>query len=219
MHMFGNCETPEREGAPPLSSGGTRLHILDDDPKLRRSLRRMLEGFVAEIVEHGSSEEFLRAYDLTKAECLVLDIGLPGEDGLDLLQRLSAAHQMLPTVVLSAHADIERVVLAMQRGAVSFLCKPPQPERLVEAVGELAAKAGRMAEQRRVLREFVTALQQLTPREREVYESLLRGASTKQVALELGMSVRTAHIHRQNLMRKLGVESIVDLCRLADQLH
>jgi FixJ family two-component response regulator len=195
--------------------GQAVVHIVDDDPGVCHALAAMVESLTQPWRCHESSEEFLAAYDPREPACLVLDVSLAGRSGLDLLLDLKARAIGLPTVVVSASGEVERVVSAIQRGAFMFLQKPPDPHRLRQHLCELIAAAPVRAEQRRHSLQMRDAVASLTPREGEVLDLLLAGRSTKQIALELGLQGRTAHIHRANVLRKLRVETPSELIRLA----
>jgi two-component system response regulator FixJ len=194
-------------------------HIVDDDGAVREVLAQVLSRWTSRIELHATAESFRTAYDAAQPACLLLDVALPGMSGLDLLDDLRRRAIMLPTLVLSASADVERVIASMHLGAVGFLQKPPEPLRLLDYVQRMVAAAGPMAHERRVLDFLVGTARTLTPRERQVFERVAAGRSTKQVAHELGMSIRTAHIHRTNVMVKFDVETLIDLVRCHDRLR
>lgn len=196
-------------------SQATRLHIVEDDPVVGQCLVGVVTDRFGEVLLHGSAEEFLGSYDRDRCCALLLDFSLPGMDGVELLECLEREHAMLPTLVMSADASVKRVVAAIRRGAVDFLPKPLDPRRLIEQVDSLAAKVRHEAGLRRLRQTRLREWQQLTTREREVFALLIRGASAKQVASHLGVRLRTAHIHRTNVLRKFGVETAVDLARIA----
>ncbi len=190
------------------------VHVLDDDPAVCRSLGSLIERLGCPWREHSCCEQFLAGYDPRQSACLVLDIMLPDMSGLELLGELGRRGALLPTLVLSADPTIERVVTAMQRGAISFLAKPPAPAQFFDQFNLLREKASVMAQQRCREIELREAEQSLTPREREVLGQLLDGRSVKQIAHQLTLSPRTAHIHRANVLRKFRVETVVELHRL-----
>jgi len=204
---------------PRASSRGIKLHIVEDDPLLGQSLVNLAFSAVTEILLHSSAEDFLRSYDTGDHCALLLDVELPGMDGIRLLERLAAEHAMLPTLVMSADPSVRRVVAAMQHGAADFLPKPLDPQQLIDCIESLATKAPDLAQLRRRRQERQRAYERLTPREREVFDLLARGASTKQIASLLGMQLRTAHIHRTNVIRKFNVETPVELAHIAALLN
>ena len=194
------------------------VHIVDDDPGVCTALGALVERAEASWQSHASGEEFLAVYEAALPSCLLLDVALPGISGLDLLAELEARALKLPTLVLSANAEVERVVTAIQRGAVGFLQKPPEPRRFLEHLDGMMARAPGMVAQRQRTLQLRAAIGSLTPRERQVFNLLLAGCSPKQIALELGLSGRTAHIHRANVLRKLRIEAPLELVRLVGQL-
>lgn len=203
----------------PVHSRAVTVHVVDDDASVRQALAQILSSLGCSVRGHDTAEDFERAYEPGKAECLVLDVGLPGMSGLQLLEQLSRRSMMLPTVVISAHAHVERVVAAIRSGAVDFLEKPPRPPELLERVRAAVDGAEAAARERRELLGMRGAWQRLTGRERDVFDLLGRGFSAKQVAHSLGLSIRTAHIHRTNVMHKLGVENQIELVRAAERLR
>lgn len=197
---------------------GIKLHIVEDDPVVVRTLTSVVERVVAEVQIHTSAEEFLSRYDRSDGCALLLDVELPGMDGIQLLERLGDERAMLPTVVMSADPNVCRVVSAMQHGAIDFLPKPLDPTLLVQRLEHLAAKVPAAAQLRRLRLSRQTQLATLTPREREVFDLMVRGASAKQIGGLLGMQLRTAHIHRTNVLRKFDVDTAVDLAHIATLL-
>lgn len=195
------------------------VHIVEDDPDVRLAVASLLRVLQVEARAYASAEEFLAAYDTTTVGCLILDLLLPGSSGLELLSHLARTSTMLPTLVLSGNGDIERVVRSIQRGAVDFLEKPVDPSRLLAAVGSMAVQAAPMAQERRELRRLQAVYETLTAREREVHALLAQGMTAKQIARLLKMSIRTAHIHRTNVMRKFGSETLVQLADQAAKLR
>jgi two-component system CheB/CheR fusion protein len=197
----------------------TRLHIVEDDPVVRQCLAGIVADRFGEVLVHCSAEEFLESYDRDRCCALLLDFSLPGMDGIGLLEFLEREHAMLPTLVMSADASVRRVVAAIRCGAVDFLPKPLDPRSLIGHVDALATQVRREASLRRLRQTRLRDWQRLTAREREVFDLLVRGASSKQIASHLGMQLRTAHIHRTNVLRKFGVETAVDLARIATLLR
>jgi FixJ family two-component response regulator len=202
-----------------IQTGHVRLHIVEDQKDTRDAIAAVLRLLPVEVVCHENAELFLQAYDPTAAELLVLDLTLPGMDGFRLLEQLMARCEFLPTLVMSGDAAVERVVLAMRRGAVGFLAKPPQPQQLLDQVERMVPQAASFAAERVELRRLQELRRKLTERETEVFAFVARGMTAKQIAHELELSLRTAHIHRTNVLRKFGVESAVDLAAMARRLE
>jgi two-component system response regulator DctR len=191
-----------------------RIHVVDDDASVREALSSAISrwGFVA--VPHASAEEFLADFESDVAAGMVLDINLPGMHGIDLLQELESSGVCLPAIVMSQDAEIERVVTAVQRGAVTFLAKPISPLKFEQSVRKLMSLVEEAAAVRREAMRCRAAARRLSPREEEVMKLLLGGASPKEVASLLGISLRTAHIHRSRVLDKFEVSSEVQLLRL-----
>ncbi len=195
------------------------VHLVEDDRGVREALATMLECLPCAVLSHGSAEDFLARYSPERAECLVLDIGLPGMNGLELLANLRRASVELPTLVLSASPDVERVVTAIQRGAIGFLEKPPEPARLIEHIRGMMQMSVGHAQDRVSLQQLHAAHRRLTEREIEVFELLGKGLTSKQIAHELGLSIRTSHIHRSNVMLKFGLETQLEIVQAAARLR
>ncbi len=199
-------------------TGHVRIHIVEDQKDTREAIAGVLRLLPVEVVCHESAELFLQAYDPTAAELLVLDLTLPGMDGFHLLEHLMARCELMPTLVMSGDAAVERVVLAMRRGAVGFLAKPPQPQQLLDQVERMVPQARTFAAERVELRRLQELRRKLTERETEVFGLMARGMTAKQIAHELELSLRTAHIHRTNVLRKFGAETAVDLASMSRRL-
>lgn len=201
-------------------------HIVDDDRDTRESLRMLLESVDIETACHASVESFLAAYDPAadgqRPCCLLLDVRMPGTSGMTLLEELNARRAGLPVIVLTGHGDIPMSVSAMKLGAADFVTKPANPQQLLDRVQEVLREAefGHDPEEPDAdLENARRRWESLTPREREVCLRIGSGASNKQVAAELGISVRTVESHRAHIMEKLEASSLVDLVQLTLQLR
>lgn len=190
------------------------VHLVDDDPSVRRALKRLLAaaGHACETWE--TAEAFLARPVGTAAGCAIIDLQLPGANGLDLQARLAESDELLPLIFLTGRGDIGTSVRAMKGGAVDFLTKPVEPEALLAAIATAlercrAARAARAAEAG--VRE---RLARLTPRECQVLEMVVEGRLNKQIAGDLGVAEKTIKVHRARVMGKLEVRTIADLVRL-----
>lgn len=191
-------------------NAGVTIHVVDDDENLRTAMNRLLTLLGYAVVAHDSAEAFLAA-DPRGPGCILLDVQMPGLDGLALHERLAAAGNPLPVVFLSAHGDIPISVRAIKRGAEDFLTKPFKREALVEAV-ERALARDRKAREAGALRAARQArLAALTPREREVLGHVIRGRLNKQIAADLGATERTIKAHRAAISEKLGLRSAAEM--------
>jgi FixJ family two-component response regulator len=186
------------------------VHIVDDDANLRGALGRLLSLLGYAVVAHASAEAFLAA-DPRGPGCILLDVQMPGIDGLALQERLASRGDAPPIVFLSAHGDVPSTVQAMKRGAEDFLTKPVKREQLVEAIERALARdrAAREAAAARAAR--LAKLHSLTPREYEVLARVVKGRLNKQIAAELGTTERTIKAHRAAIVEKLGLRSVAEL--------
>jgi two-component system response regulator FixJ len=192
------------------------VHVVDDDTAVRRSLAMLLRSTRHQVETYGSAEALLQAAEATGLAqgCIVLDVRMPGMDGLSLMEVLSRRGIRLPVVVVTGHGDIPLAVRAMRAGALDFVEKPYAEERILEAVGG-ALSSSREANRQRVLAVQAQAkVGALSPREREVLAALVEGKANKVIGFELGISPRTVEVHRANLMEKLGVRSLPEAVRI-----
>jgi len=200
------------------SPSGQRVFLVDDDPGVLKALSRVLreEGWSVETFE--SAETFLAQHDPNREGCLVLDVTMPGLDGLELQRRLAAEGQRLPIVFVTGHGDIPMSVQAIKAGAIDFLTKPVQAQALVAAVRS-AIEADASARQTRAethkLRQRLTSL---TPREREVLAALAAGRLNKQIAADLGVVEQTVKFHRARIMERMQAKTVAELMHLAARL-
>lgn len=194
------------------------VFVVDDDASVRRSTERLLrtEGFV--VRTFASADEFLREAPMRRPACLVLDLNMPGRDGLDLQRELNQAGIGIPIIFLTGQGSIPLTVRAMKAGAAEFLTKPARSRDLIVAI-RAALERDRTAQQARgeadALRE---RYEQLTPREREVMGFVVAGLLNKQIAFELAMTERTVKFHRAHLVQKMGADSVAALVRMAERL-
>jgi len=193
------------------------VYVVDDEPDVLKSLTRLLGAAGFSVEAFASPEQFLAQRDDTAPGCVVLDLALPGLNGLELQQTLQAQGSALPIVFLTGRGDIAASVRAMKRGAADFLTKPVDADELIGAVHG-ALERNRETRVARAEQQLVAGLLgALTTREREVFELIAAGWLNKQIAAEFGTVEKTIKFHRANLMRKLGVRKVADLVRLAER--
>lgn len=193
------------------------VYVVDDNRELRQSLSMLLDTVGLEVLSYASAYEFLgdSHRDHNRPACLLLDVRMPGMSGIALLERLQADKVSIPTIVITGHGDIEMAVRAMKLGAVDFLTKPFNAQRLLDLVQDALREGQENPAPDIDGGEAALRLQKLTEREREVFDCLVRGAANKAVAADLGVSTRTVETHRANIMRKLNAKNLVDLVRLS----
>lgn len=190
------------------------VFIVDDDDSVRRSFERILVQAGFEVATFSSGSELLAEPRRFDPGCLLLDVQMPGMDGLALQEALREGGCVKPIVFLTGHGTVPLSVSAMKGGATDFLEKPIEPERLIEVVEEALARDGSERAQLREQALFQERLATLTPREREVYDAVIAGRLNKQIALQLGITLRTVKFHRGRMMQKLEVDTLADLVRL-----
>ncbi len=200
-----------------MSSHG-KVFLVDDEADLRLALARLLKAEGYEVEGYASATDFLDHLRDDAVGCVVLDLAMPGVDGLELQQRLSAGGSRLAVVFLTGHGDIPTSVRAIRAGALDFLTKPVRRADLLRAVNAALeqARSAQAADASRA--ELQRRFEILTPREREVFAQVIAGKLNKVIAVDLGTSEQTIKVHRARVMEKLGVGSVADLVRAAQQL-
>ncbi len=194
------------------------VHIVDDDQALRESLDSLFRSMGLETRLYASAQAFLDGGEADAAGCLVLDVRLPGLNGLDFQAQLNAAGVSLPVVLMTGHGDIPMSVRGMKAGAVDFLAKPFRDQDMLDAVAQALERDRQTRADRSGLDDLRTRFAQLSPREREVMGLVASGLMNKQVAFQLGLSEITVKIHRGAAMRKMQARSLADLVRMAEAL-
>jgi len=196
------------------------VFVIDDDEAVRESLQALLETRGYAVTAHASAEDFLATYGPNgrphgRAACALVDLRMPGMDGLALLDRLARDNVNLPVVVVTGHGDVPLAVKAMKAGAVDFIEKPYSNDAILGVVRQAIERSRREEVDEAALAETSTRLAALTPRERDVLEQLVVGRPNKIIAHELQISPRTVEIHRANLMKKMQADSLSHLVRMA----
>jgi FixJ family two-component response regulator len=194
------------------------VFVVDDDPSVRRAIKRLIGSVGLQVETFGSAPEFLSANRSEGPGCLVLDIRLPGISGLDFQRQLAQANLHIPIIFITAHGDVAMTVRAMKAGAVEFLTKPFRDQDLLDAVHMALERDRTRRQQESEIAVLRNRLESLTPREGEVLPRVVSGLLNKQIAAELGTSENTVKVHRSQLMRKMGADSLADLVRLAEKI-
>lgn len=195
------------------------VHVVDDDDSLRTAVSRLLHAAGYEVHTYPSVGEFLMRERADGPSCIILDVRMPGPSGLDLQQALDARGDALPIVFLTGHGDIPMSVQAMRAGAVDFLTKPVKRDVLLNAVHAAVAQHRERRAGSERAKHVRVRFETLTSREREVFGRVVAGMLNKQIAAELGCSIRTVKIHRARTMEKMQVDSLADLVRAAELLR
>lgn len=192
------------------------VYVVDDEPSVRKALSRLLRSAGLKCEVFASADEFLAHERESPAAggCLVLDVQMPGLNGMDLQEVLSAGDGRLPVIFITGHGDISLSVRAMKKGAVDFLTKPFDDKDLLAAIA-VALRKGEEARARYAeITQFRDREQTLTTRERDVMARVVAGLLNKQIAAELGIEEGTVKIHRGRVMQKMGVQSVADLVKM-----
>lgn len=194
------------------------VFLVDDDASVVRALSRLLRASGHQISAFGSPQEFLACHDPATPGCVVLDLAMPGLNGLELQNALLASGSQRPIIFVTGHADVPSSVRAMKAGAVDFLTKPVNADDLLAAVGRAIERDRLMRQARAELQALGERLARLTPREREVMLLVVAGRLNKQIAADLGTVEKTVKVHRSRMMEKLEVRSVADLVRMTERM-
>jgi FixJ family two-component response regulator len=191
-----------------------RVHIVDDDEAMRDSLKWLLESRGLEVELYASGEAFLKAFDNGFCGCLVLDVRMPGMSGLDLYEQLQARASTLPVIFITGHGDVPMAVSALKKGAADFIEKPFNDQDMLGLI-EACMKQNRDTAAKRAESASVARRRgSLTQRELEVLGLVVAGKLNKQIADELGISIKTVEVHRSRVMQKMGANSVAELVQL-----
>jgi FixJ family two-component response regulator len=201
-----------------MTSTAPTIHIVDDDASFRTSMSRLLRASGYQTALYESGDAFLEQPPADEAGCILLDLQMSGVQGFELQEHLAKIGNILPIVFLTAHGDIRAGVQAIKAGAEDFLPKPVAREALFECVERALARNVEQREQQDRLSAMRSLVKRLTPREAEVFALVVRGKLNKQIAHELGTTVRTIKAHRQALMTKLDVKSLPEAVSIAERL-
>jgi FixJ family two-component response regulator len=192
--------------------------VIDDDPDLRASVGRLLRSLGLDTLLFASISDFLKFDPPDRPTCLVLDVRLPGQSGLDLQRELAATNRELPIIFITAHGDIPMSVQAMKGGAIEFLTKPFRDQELLDAIQVGLSRDRARRESKKALAALRERFGSLSPREREIMIQVARGRLSKQIAADFGIAEATVKVHRSSAMRKMKARSLPEFGRMADKL-
>ena len=204
-----NDSRPSAPGPEPL------VFVIDDDDSVRRSVSRLLRSFQFAVETFASAEGFLKRDRYDGVGCIVLDVRMPGLDGMALQNILIDAGRSMPIIFVTGHGDIPMGVKAMKKGAADFLPKPFDDEEFIEAVRRAIEKDKKAKTDYAEVHDILTGIELLTPREHEILRHVMSGMLNKQIAYKLNIAEKTVKVHRSHIMEKLNAGSVAELTRLA----
>ena len=195
--------------------GRGKVYVIDDDEAMRDSLNFLLDSADYEVTLFDSAVKFLDALPSLGFGCVVSDVRMPGLDGIELLKRMKADHSKFPIVIMTGHGDIPLAVEAMKLGAVDFLEKPFEDDRLIAMIETAIHQAEPAARSEAITQDIAARIASLSPRGRQVMDGLIAGLSNKLIARDYDISPRTIEVYRANVMTKMQANSLSELVRLA----
>ena len=192
-----------------------KVYVIDDDEAMRDSLNFLLDSADFNVTLFETAVKFLDSLPSLEFGCVVSDVRMPGLDGIELLKRMKAGHSTFPIVIMTGHGDIPLAVEALKLGAVDFLEKPFEDDRLIGMIEAAIRQAETAAKSEAVKLDIAARIATLSPRERQVMEGLIAGLSNKLIARDYDISPRTIEVYRANVMTKMQANSLSELVRLA----
>jgi FixJ family two-component response regulator len=202
-----------------MSESDSTVLVIDDDPDVRASVGRLLRSSGMDVQLFATISDFLKSDPPDGPTCLVLDVRLPGQSGLDLQRELARAKRKLPIIFITGHGDIPMSVQAMKGGAIEFLTKPFRDQDLLDAIQLGLSHDRAWRENEKALADLKERFASLSPREREIMIQVARGRLSKQIAHDIGIAEATVKVHRSRAMQKLKASSLPELGQMADKLH
>jgi FixJ family two-component response regulator len=201
-----------------MADANSTVVVVDDDPALRDSVGNLLRSLGLNTQLFASIADFLKSVPPEGPTCLVLDVRLPGQSGLDLQRELAAANRALPIIFITGHGDIPMTVEAMKGGAIEFLTKPFRDQDLLDAIHLGLSRDSARLKKEKAQASLKERFGSLSPREREIMIQVAQGRLSKQIAGDMGISATTVKVHRSRAMRKMNARSLPEFGRMADKL-
>ncbi|MBW1743558.1 MAG: response regulator transcription factor [Deltaproteobacteria bacterium] len=201
-----------------MTAGTPIVFVVDDDPSIRKSLTRLMKSARLAVETFATAHEFLERQSHEGPSCIVLDVKLPGLNGLELQEELLSRKYAMPIVFITGHGDIPVSVKAMKKGAIDFLAKPFDDKDLLGAVHEALQRDSKTRIIRDEREDIERRLESLTPREYEILTHVITGMLNKQIAYALNISEKTVKVHRGRVMAKMGVNSVAELVRFTEKV-
>jgi FixJ family two-component response regulator len=195
------------------------IHVVDDDADFQSALARLLRAAGYDVCCYPSAGDFFVSAPDDRPGCIILDLNMPGPNGLEMQAALARMGRRRPIIFLSGHGDIPSTVRAIQAGAVDFLSKPVPLETLLRAIGNALAQDAACRRERELVGNWRARLLTLTPRERDVLDGVVAGKLNKVIGAELGTAERTVKTHRARVMEKIGATSLAELVQIIDRLR
>ncbi len=190
------------------------VFIVDDDLAIRQSLQWLLQSAALNVETYASAEEFFGQFDPERPGCLVLDLRMPGTDGLTLQETLIRENIRLPIIFITGHGDVPQAVRAIRQGAVDFIEKPFDDQLLLSRIREALELDKKNRSVQSLAKRIAEKIDRLTRRERQVLDAMVKGQANKAIADKLGLSVRTVELHRHHVMAKLETHSLAEIVQM-----
>ena len=201
-----------------MTPADTTVFVVDDDTSVRTALKRLIQSLGLKVETFDSAQAFLEHGPHDGPACLVLDVRMPGMSGIELQHRLTRAGLGMPIIFITGHGNIPMSVQAMKAGAVDFIEKPFEDQKLIDAVHIAIQKNKKFRTEHAEIKDLQRRVDSLTPREHEVFILVVSGMLNKQIAFDLGMSEKTVKVHRARVMDKMKAKSLADLVRMAEKV-
>jgi FixJ family two-component response regulator len=200
-----------------MTNSEATVYIVDDDPAIRESLTLMIGQEKIAVKTFASAEDFIEACQLMRLGCIIIDIRMPGMNGMQLQEALSQRKILLPIIFLTGHGDIPMSVRAMKAGALDFLTKPVTREKLMSSIRSAIQESEAILSKNARQHDAISRIAELTGRERDVMTLAIQGYANKEIARHLGISHRTVEIHKSKIMHKTGAVNLLDLARIVHE--